>query len=201
MIIETRRWSRKLNLEGWYKDGTRALVTILAPPKEAGKVSLKIDGAMWNYLPNIGQAIRVHPSAMSQSWMGSDFSNDDLIRETSFVDDYSQTSEGIEDTASGKVYRLVLIPHSDASIVWGKVIYLITVKENLPIRQEFYDEHGALIRVLTFSDFKVMDGRLIPTVWIMKRSGREGQTTIVISEVTFDVNIPDRLFSIKEIER
>lgn len=201
MLIEARRWKRTLKLECWYKEGVKAKVIIHSPPKEEGIVSLKVGDALWNYFPNLNRSIRVHPSMMFQSWMGSDFTNDDLVHESSLINDYTHTLEGIDNTVRGEAYRVILTPRHGAGVVWDRIIYLISKTDHLPVQQDFFDSKGNLIRTLTFHEVKEMDGKTLPTLWIMKYTGKEGKTTLRIDDIKFRVEIPDNLFSISEIEK
>ncbi|MBI3582565.1 MAG: outer membrane lipoprotein-sorting protein [Nitrospinae bacterium] len=201
MIIESRRWKRTLKLECWYKEGIKARVIIHSPPKEEGIISLKVGDALWNYFPNLNRSIRVHPSMIFQSWMGSDFTNDDFVHESSLINDYTHTIEGIDNTDSGEAYRIILTPKHGAGVVWDRIIYLISKTDHLPVRQDFFDGKGNLIRTLTFYEIKEMDGKTLPTLWIMKYTGKEGKTILQIDKIKFRVEIPDDLFSLTGIEK
>lgn len=139
---------------------------------------------------------------MSQSWMGSDFSNNDLVRESSVVVDYNHTLLG-DSTLSGRdTYKIQMIPKPDAPIVWSKVITYISKDEYLQLRSEFYDEDGKMVRLMTGSDLKIMDGRLLPTRMEMVPLEEEGNKTVIIYEqMKFDVNLSESFFSIQNMKR
>ncbi len=202
MKIVTPYYTRTLKLESWWVGTEKALIVILAPPKEAGNKTLKIGNELWNYLRNTETVIKLPPSMLLQSWNGSDFTNDDLVRESSMVRDYQLTLVG-EDTIDGvPCWKIQGIPKPEASVVWGKILYWVRKTDNLPSRVEFYDENGTLIRHLEYRDFKVMGGRKIPTHWVMINDVKPGRRTeIRLLKIRFDIKIPSRIFSLRELER
>lgn len=188
MTVQRPSWSRTIGLKVW--DDRRHehfFVRIVEPPKDAGTSFLRIRYNLWNYLPKVEKVLKLPPSMMLQPWMGSDFSNDDLVKESSYVDDYDHRIVGTEMRAGEKTYRIELTPHPQAPVVWGKVIYWVRLKDNLPVEQHFLDEKGSLIKRLEFQEFKVMDGRLTPTFWEMTPVKKEGhRTTLRMLEIDFD---------------
>lgn len=202
MTIITPRWERKLEMRYWMDRPERTFIRIVAPAKEAGIGSLRIKAEMWNYLPAVERVIKIPPSMMLQPWMGSDLSNDDLVKESSIVDDYTHTLRGIEDLEGAKVYRVESIPKPEAAVVWGKLVYKIRVSDRIPLREEFYDERGELIKVLNFQDIKEMGGRIIPTRWEMRPVGKpQNKTLMVIKQVTFDVPVDPSIFTLRNLQK
>lgn len=196
MTVTTPRWERTLELESWMERPHRSFIRILAPAKEAGIASLRIGSEMWNYLPTVERTIKIPPSMMLQPWMGSDFSNDDLVKESSMVDDYTHRFVG-SDTAGGvAVYVIEALPKPDAAVVWGRLVLRVRKPDLLPVRVDFYDERGTLIRVLTYSEIGPVGGRTIPTKWEMRPVAKPGDvTTIVLQRATFDLAIPADVFT------
>lgn len=188
MTIARPAWTRTIRIKVWDdRARSRAFVRILEPPKDAGISFLRIDYNLWNYLPKVEKVMKIPPSMMLQPWMGSDFSNDDLVKESSYIDDYDHKIIGHEVRAGEKIVQIELIPKPYAPVVWGKVIYWVRGKDDLPIEQNFIDERGRLIKKLVFKDFKVMDGVLHPVVWEMTNQQKEGQkTTIRLLKIDFD---------------
>lgn len=202
MTVKTPRWERQLELQGWMERPRRSFIRILAPAKEAGIASLRIGPEMWNYLPTVERTIRIPPSMMMQPWMGSDFTNDDLVKESIMVEDYTHRFVG-SDTADGvALYVIEGLPGPDAAVVWGRIVLRIRKPDMLPVRYEYYDERGALIRTLTFSEIGPIGGRNIPTKWEMRPVDRPGNlTTIVLESATFDAPIPDEIFTQRNLTR
>jgi outer membrane lipoprotein-sorting protein len=202
MTITTQRWERTLKFEGWFDGSERALIVILAPPKEEGVASLKIGNNMWNYLPNVNRVIKIPPSMMMQSWMGSDFTNDDLVRESSMARDYTATLLNTDSLDGTAAYKLQLIPKPEAAVVWGKLLYWVREEGFVPLRAEYFDEQGDLIRVLRFTEIKRMDDRVIPTVWSMIPRNKEGHKTVIhVIKIHYNVQLDENMFSLRNLRR
>ncbi len=202
MIIERPGWSRTVSMKNWTLGNDYSLIYITAPAKEKGQVFLKRDKEMWNWVPNIERMIKIPPSMMMQSWMGSDFTNDDLVRESSMADDYAQELLGYEELEGYNCYKIQLIPHDDAPVVWGKVIMWITKDELHWLKAEFYDEDGYLVNTEILSDIKQMDDRVMPTRLEMIPADEEGNKTIMIfDEIDFNVKIDKSFFSQQNMKR
>jgi len=194
MNVKTSRWERKLTLQMWSKGTEKSLIRIVAPKKEAGVTTLKVDKDMWNYLPKVDRVIKVPASMMSGSWMGSHFTNDDLVKESRYEDDF--TFEIKERPKDGKGrYLIECVPKPDAPVVWGKVLVELSA-DRLPTRQEFYDERGALVRTMTFSDVQEVSGRRIPMrMKLVPADKPDEYTEIIQDKLELDVEVPESMFS------
>ncbi len=202
MIVTNPNFKRTLTMEYWEKGKDLSLVKIISPAKEAGTVSLKVDNNMWNYLPSVEKVIKIPPSMMMQSWMGSDFTNDDLVRESSIVDDYTPVLLENSMLSEGEAYTLELTAKPDAPVVWGKILVYVRVSDYAPMKYEYYDERGKLIRVMTMSKIKKIGRRAYPTVWTMVPKNKEGrETVIIVDEIKFDVPIDKNIFSLSNLKR
>lgn len=200
MTITTPYWQRTLEMQVWMERPHRSFIRILAPRKEKGIGSLRINDEMWNYLPKVERTIKVPPSMMLQPWMGSDFSNDDLVKESNVINDYRHEILSLGDIDGTPTYTVQSLPRAEAAVVWGKLIYHIRKHDLMPLRQEFYSERDELIKVLTFSDVKEMDGRLLPTHWQMQTLRKPGyQTVVEVKEVVFDQSIANNIFSLRNL--
>jgi outer membrane lipoprotein-sorting protein len=198
MTITTPRWQRTLALRAWMERPKRSFIRILAPAKEKGIGSLRIGAEMWNYLPNVERTIKIPPSMMLQPWMGSDFTNDDLVKSSSIVDDYVSRILREE----GPAYVLELMPKPDAAVVWGKILYWVRKNDFIPLKEEFYDERGSLVRVMTYSEVRPMGGRTIPTKWEIRPSGKPGNsTTIVVKSAAYDRPIDPEVFTQRHLQQ
>lgn len=202
MIIERPSWSRTVTMKNWTLGNDYSLITITAPAKEKGQVFLKRKKEMWNWVPNIERMIKIPPSMMMQSWMGSDFTNDDLVRESSLVRDYTHTIIG-EDTLDGFLcYKAELIPLDDAPVVWGKVLMWISKEEYHWLKAEFYDEDDYLVNTEILTDVKMMDDRVIPTRMEMIPADEEGHKTILIfKDIKFNIKLKESFFSQQNMKR
>ncbi len=202
MIVETPDFTREIEMESWWEGNEKALIVIKSPRKEEGNKTLKIGNEMWNYLKNTETTIKVPPSMMLQSWNGSDFTNDDLVRESNLNDDYTMKIIGEEKVNDELCWKIELNPKPSAPVVWGKLIYYVRKTDELPAKVEYYDEKGKKIRTMLLTNIKKFNGRLIPSEWSMVSNIKDGRSTIIkIKEMEFDININSRIFSFSELER
>ncbi len=200
MTITTPYWQRTLSLNVWMQRPDKSFIRILSPAKEAGVGSLRIKDEMWNYLPKVERTVKVPPSMMLQAWMGSDFTNDDLVKESSMVDDYSHQLIAEEAIDGEPVYRVESTPKPNAPVVWGKLIYRVHQSDLMPLSFDYYDERGRLIKSLIFSDVREMDGRQVPSRWEMRSTDKpENSTVIQLTEVTFDRPIAAKVFTLRNL--
>lgn len=199
MTVHRPSWTRSIEVRVWDdRQNKRLFLRILNPPKDEGLSFLKIGYNLWNYLPRVEKVLKIPSSMMLQPWMGSDFSNDDLVKESSYVEDYTHEITGTETMAGEEVSKIELTPLPHAPVVWGKVIIWARVKDDLPVQKHFLDERGNLVKEMRFKEFKVMDGVLFPTIWEMTNVMKEGQkTTLKVLEIDFNPvpPIPDEVFT------
>lgn len=202
MTIVRPAWQREMTMKSWAKGDDLALILITAPARDQGIVYLKREKELWNWQPSIDRIIKLPPSMMLQSWMGSDFTNDDLVKESSSVNDYTH-SFGKDSVIDGReCYKLILIPKPDAPVVWGKIYSWISRKDFLQLRVEFYDEDGELVSTMIGSGIKDMGGRLLPSKLEMTPEDKEGHKTIVeYISLKFDEPMDDAFFSEQNMKR
>jgi hypothetical protein len=201
MRITRPDFTRELKLRAWTSGNHQALVEILEPAKETGIASLRVGTQMWNYLPKSDQTVRVPPSMMLQSWMGSDFTNDDLVKASSLVRDYRHKIVTGKKGPAGSVLVLC-VPKPGAPVVWGKILHWARKKDSLPMRQEYYDESGKLVRTLVFSAFKKRDDRVVPTRIRVVRADAPSETTVVDYRRTlYDRRLPSSLFNRNQLRQ
>jgi outer membrane lipoprotein-sorting protein len=202
MTVITPRWQRTLLLKFWMERPERTFIRILEPAKESGIGSLRIKTEMWNYLPSVERVIKIPPSMLLQPWMGSDLTNDDLVKESSAVEDYTHTLQGRESLDGVEIYRVESIPKPEAAVVWGKILYKIAVAGHLPVAQEYYDERGELVKLLRFSDVRTLGGRTIPTRWEMQPLRKpQNKTVFVIKDIAFDQGSDSSIFTLQNLQR
>lgn len=202
MSIATPRWRRTLGMRVWMERPTRSFVRILSPAKEAGIGSLRIRSEMWNYLPNIERTIKIPPSMMLQPWMGSDFTNDDLVKESSVINDYTHKLLATVTLDGQSVYQVEAIPKPDAAVVWGKIVFWVRRADFVPLKEEFYSERGELVRVMTFSDIRPMGGRTIPTRWEMRPVAKPGNVTaIVVKNAVYNRPLDEEVFTQRNLQK
>jgi outer membrane lipoprotein-sorting protein len=202
MYITTRQWSRSLDMTIWSKGRDYALVRVTAPAREAGTATLKVKDDIWNYLPRVDRTIRIPPSLMAGAWMGSHFTNDDLVKESRLVDDYQIALDFDGERDGAKVWSFVLTPKPGVAVVWGKVVMQVRQDDLMPQFERYYDDAGTLVRTLTFSDFKVLGGRRVPaTLTVTPADKPDERTTLVYHDLQFDVGLEPAFFSLLNLKR
>ncbi len=202
MSIATPRWQRTLGMRVWMERPTRSFIRILSPAKEAGIGSLRIRSEMWNYLPNVERTIKIPPSMMLQPWMGSDFTNDDLVKESSIINDYTHKILATVRLDGQSVYQVEAIPKPDAAVVWGKIVYRVRSSDFIPLAVEYYDERGEMVRVMTYSEVRAIGGRTIPTRWEMRPVAKPANvTTIVVKNVVYNRPIDEEIFTQRNLQK
>ncbi len=201
MNVKTARWERSMSMKMWTKGTEKSLIIIESPPKEAGMATLKVEDNIWNYLPKVDRTMKVPASMMSGSWMGSHFTNDDLVKESRMVDDYTfEMTSRPADNPEGQ-YVITCTPKPDAPVVWGKVVVEITGDTELPTEITYWDEKGNLKRTMTFSDVQDVGGRQAPTRMKMIPADKpEEYTEVIYSDITYGVDVPDSKFSLQSLK-
>jgi outer membrane lipoprotein-sorting protein len=203
MTVKTPNWERTLSLEAWDDRAKhRAFIKINSPPKDKDTLFLRVAYNLWMYHPQIEKVIKIPPSMMLQPWMGSDFNNDDLVKESSLIQDYTHRIVTKEKLDHQEALQIELLPKPEAPVVWGKILYWVTPKEFLPLREQFFDERGNVVKEMKFYEVKTMAGRNIPTLYVMTSTGKPGhQTTLTIHKIRFDQKFDDDIFSLKNLRR
>jgi outer membrane lipoprotein-sorting protein len=202
MTIIRPAWERTVEFKSWTMGRENSLTLITAPAKDQGQTFLKRGPEMWNWNPAINRLIKLPPSMMSQGWMGSDYTNDDILKESSLVNDYTHEIAGEEMIDGRLCFKIKMVAKENASVVWGHQFRWIDKKELLVLKTELYDEDGYLVRTELGTEIKLMDGRLIPTVLELLPSDEKGNKTIVrIKDIRFNVPIEDSFFSQQNMKR
>lgn len=197
-VVKPRR-TRTLRMKAWSKGEEKALIVIESPAREKGVATLKVGDNLWNYFPRISRTIRIPPSMMRGSWMGSDFTNDDLVRESSYEEDYDSEVVGRSEDPPG--WKIVSKARPGVVGLW-KRLEIIVSDEFLPVEQKYFDRKGRLSRTMTFTDVREMGGRRIPTRMVLIPTREEGKRTEMrYVEMQFDVNVPESKFSLSALER
>lgn len=199
ILVTSPRTTRSLRLKAWTRGEDHALVVIESPPREAGTATLRVGENLWNYLPRIARTIRVPPSMMLGSWMGTDFTNDDLVKESSLRKDFTARIDRRSESPPGWWLTLEVKP----GIVgrWAKIEMLIS-DDRLPVEERHYDRRGRLARTIRFDEVKTLGGRRIPAHFTLALEGEEGRRTeLRYLEIEFDVRVPDDTFSLSRLEQ
>ena len=198
ITIKSKRYTRNMVVENWSKGKKKSFVKILSPKKDRGITFLSRDGKMWQYIPRIERTIKIPPSMMLQNWMGSDISNDDLVKQSSMVDDYV----GKVVAKKENLVTIELMPKEDATVVWGKIVTQIDTTHYTKVKDEFFDEDGKKVRVFKYAKVKQFGSYYIPTVWTIKPLLKKyNATTLVIENVVYDGKISKAYFKKSALKR
>ena len=200
MTIHRPDWERTMTIRAWTKGQKDSLFTITAPPKDRGNGTLKKGKEMWTFNPRVNRVIKLPPSMMSQSWMGSDFSNNDLAKSDSIIDDYTHEISATEVHDGKKVFVITSMPKPDAPVVWG--MQKLRIREDLIfLSQEFYDEDLLLVKAMAGTAIEMMGGRLFPRIWKMQKAEEEDEYTMLeYRELSFRESLPGSRFTLSALK-
>jgi hypothetical protein len=200
MEVVTENWDRAMEMQMWSLGTEHALVRILSPRKDAGTATLKAGTEIWNYLPRVDRTIKIPASLMSASWMGSHFTNDDLVKESRLIEDYEITLAYEGDRDGVDVWEFDLVPRPEAPVVWGRIAYQVRKADTMPTWARYYDEEGELVRTMTFFDYRVLGGRLVPATMRVVPEDKPGEYTEVrYSQLEFDIDLDEEFFSLRRL--
>ena len=200
MIVTSKRGKRTVKIESWSKGNDESFMKILYPQKDKGITFLKIDNQMWQYIPKIERTLKIPPSMMLQSWMGSDFTNDDMVKESSLEEDYHPKLISMD----GTLATLELIPKENAAVVWGKIIVEVDTKNAVPIKETFYDDMMQKVRVMTFSQIEQHGSHKVPMIMELKpldADKKKNSTKVIFEKVDFDTKIDPSYFTKQALKR
>ena len=202
MTIVRPDWQREMTMKSWASGDDFSLILLTGPARDKGMAFLKREKEMWNWQPTIDRVIKMPPSMMSQSWMGSDFTNDDLSRASSTVNDYEQNILGEAIIEGRNCWILELVPKEDVAIVWGKIKVWIDQKDFIQLKTEFFDEDDYLVNTMMGKDIQTLGGRTLARVLEVVPADEEGHLTrIEYLSLDFDKPIKDSFFSIQNMKR
>ena len=202
MTIVRPTWERTIQFKIWTLDRDFSMTLITAPAKEKGQAFLKRETEMWNWMPTISRMIKLPPSMMADGWMGSDYTNDDILKESSLVVDFDHKIIGSETIDGWNCWKIEMLPKEEAAVVWGKIIKWISKDEYLMMKSEYFDEDEYLVKTELGTEVKTMDDRKIPSRIEIIPADKENQKTIlVIDEIKFNVSIQNSFFSQQNMKR
>ncbi len=195
-------WSKEMTIKTWTKNSNYSVALVTSPAKEKGIVFLRRDKEVWNYVPSISRTIKLPPSMMTQGWMGTDLTNDDMIKQSSILVDYNHKIAGEELIDGHKTWKIVLTPKENAAVIWGKIILWIDKEEYNQLRGEYYDEDNFLINKLISSKIKEFDGRKIPShIEFIPEDNPGNKTLIDYLDLNFRIKIPEKYFTTAYMKR
>ena len=202
MTIDRPRYTREISMKAWALGEDYSLILITSPARDEGTTYLKRQNEIWNYVPNIDRTIKMPPSMMSQSWMGSDFTNDDLVRESSTLEDYDHSILREETLDDRETWVLELIPKPDAAIVWGKVLMWVDKEHYILLKEENYDQRGQVENTIHFSEISEIGSRVFPMKMLLQPADNPDQKTIMeYQKLEFDIDIDKSFFTQQNMRR
>jgi len=202
MTVVTPNWRRQLEIHVQGKGRDKILLKILSPPKEKGITTLRVGYEMWNYLPQVERTIKIPPSMMLQPWMGSDFANDDLVKESSIVEDYDHVISEARTVRGRPLVRIAMTPKPGAGVVWQKRVMVIDAETFIPVRDEFYGKDDVLVKVLSYREVRRFNDRSIPTRWEMESRTKPGHRTVIEvgDDLVYNEPMDDGVFTLQNIK-
>jgi Outer membrane lipoprotein-sorting protein len=200
MEVVTENWQREVTMEIWSLGTDYSLIRILAPAREAGTATLMADNDIWNYLPKVDRTIKVPASMMGGAWMGSHFTNDDLVKESQLIEDYDIETSFDGDLDGVAVWEFTLRPKPESAVIWGHIEFRVRQSDDMPLLARYYDEDGDLVRTLTYSEFRNLGNRVVPAVMTLVPQDKPGErTTVRYEELEFDVALDPSFFSLQNL--
>ncbi|MBS1544416.1 MAG: outer membrane lipoprotein-sorting protein [Bacteroidetes bacterium] len=202
MTVVRPDWKREVTMKGWSLGRQFSLILITSPARDKGQVFLKRKFEMWNWQPSIDRVVKLPPSMMLQSWMGSDFTNDDLVKQSSIVEDYDHSLKQDTIISGLAAYQIELIPKPNAAVVWGKIVCCVEKKEFNQLLVRYYDEEGALVNTLVLSDIRLIGGRILPCrLEMFPHENPKQKTMIEYLDLEFDMDLKEDFFSMQNMKR
>ena len=199
MTIHRPEWQRTMTMESWNKGDKLSLVRVIEPKKDAGNATLLDDGTMWTFTPRLNRVIKVPSSMMTQSWMGSDFSNKDIAKSTDIIDQYEHTLTHTGEREGHVFYTITSVPHEDAPVVWGKEVLVIR-DDFVLMEEQFWDQDGELVKRMVTLEVAQMGGRAVARVMRMGRVDAPDEwTQLEAKQIEFDLDLPDSLFTLASL--
>lgn len=203
MRVKTKRWEREMSMEAWSLGEEYSLIRILAPKKERGTATLKADDDLYTYLSKTGRTIKISGASMGGSWMGSHFTNDDLMKSSRLADDFDYSIKPGPKIGGADTWALVLVPKPKAVVVWGRVDVMVRRSDLLPVGQLFYDEDFQPVRKMEFFDYREVGAHDVPMRVRMSPLDDEkaGEyTEILYDDIEFDIPLEPEFFSLARLE-
>jgi outer membrane lipoprotein-sorting protein len=201
MSVKTSHYERTLKLTYWTSGSDKAMIKINYPPSEKGTVTLRLSSDMYNYLPNVDRTVKVSAALRSASWMGSHFSNDDLVRSAYFERDYDGKIIEVKKKGSATIWTIDLVPKRNSAVVWSKVRMIVEKERKIPQSQVYYDDRGAKVRTLTFTNLKKLGGRMVPSRIMVTPTDLPGEhTELVYESIRHGVKFDGNFFSLEQLK-
>ncbi len=202
MEVVTENWERQVTIELWSLGTDYSLIRVREPQKEAGTATLMADGDIWNYLPKVDRTIKIPALMMGGSWMGSHFTNDDLVKESQLIEDYDIETAFDGERDGVTVWEFLLTPKAEAAVVWGRLEFQVRQADDMPLWAKYYDEDGELSRTMEYREFMELEDRTVPAVIYMHPADKPNERTVVrYHEIEFNIDLDQSFFSLRSLQR
>jgi outer membrane lipoprotein-sorting protein len=199
LTIHRPDWERSMTMQGWSRGDKQSLVRVVSPKKDAGNATLLDDNSMWTFSPRVNRVIKIPSSMMSQSWMGSDFSNKDISKSTDIIDQYDHVLDSTENVDGHTVYTVTAIPLEDAAVVWGKEVLVIR-DDYVLLEEQYWDQDGILVKVLKTTEIREMSGRSVASTMRMAKVETPAEwTEMTVNDIEFDADLPPNTFTLSNL--
>jgi len=196
------KYTREMTIKTWTKGTDYSVTLILSPAMDEGTVFLKRRNEIWNYIPSIDRLVKMPPSMLSQSWMGTDIKNDDLLENSSLIDDYNKKIVATEEIEGYSCYKIELTPKENVNSIWGQIIMWISKADYMQMQVQYYDEDNELINTFYGKSVKLMGGLKIPTENIIVPANKKGnKTKIVTTKRQLNIEVNDNIFTTQYMKR
>jgi outer membrane lipoprotein-sorting protein len=199
LTIHRPDWERSMTMQGWSRGDKQSLVRVVSPKKDAGNATLLDDNSMWTFSPRVNRVIKIPSSMMSQSWMGSDFSNKDISKSTDIIDQYDHVLDSTENVDGHTVYTVTAIPLEDAAVVGGKEVLVIR-DDYVLLEEQYWDQDGILVKVLKTTEIREMSGRSVASTMRMAKVETPAEwTEMTVNDIEFDADLPPNTFTLSNL--
>jgi len=199
MTIHRPDWQRSMSMRSWTRGEKTTLVRVTEPKKDAGNGTLTRDNSMWTYTPKVNRIIKVPSSMMSQSWMGSDFTNKDISKSTDIIDQYDHRLLETRQQDGHTLYVIESVPHEDAAVVWGREVLIIR-DDYVLLEQQFWDQDNLLVKTMKALEIRELGGRTVASIIRMGKQDKPDEwTEMSVQDIAFDVELDDSLFTLSSL--
>jgi outer membrane lipoprotein-sorting protein len=149
------------------------------------------DDDRWLFVPAVDLVRRIAARDARSSFAGSDFQYEDISGRDVALDDYRVLPDS---TINGRRARVVeATPRSAAE--YARKVSHIDAENKLPLREEYFDGRGRLLRRFIGSEIRSIDGRPTITVRTMEDLVRGSRTVVTLENVRYNANIPSTVFA------
>ena len=195
MTIHRPSWERSLTMKSWTRGNNYTLARFTAPAKDAGNATLKVGDQTFVFNPKLNQVVKLPASLLAQSWMGSDFSYNDLAKADNILTEYSHKIIGTVISDGHTIYAIEALPKPGAPVVWGKLEAKVR-DDGILVKQTYFDQDMRPVRTMTTDKIDLLGGRNYPVIVTMRPENKSDHwTRIETTSGKFNIQLPDFIFT------